>query len=483
MRAQEKVGPAQEKTGLAQAKTGPAQEKSGQGNATHHDAQKIAPPSAVPSHPPLPELHHGHDAKHGASSASPAASPPSFAASSSASSGVSPSAAPSKGSFSGKLRSLFKAGKDGSKDGGNSKNGATGKSGNAAHGGANSAQELSDEEIARRLHAAHKKPRKKLGRQSLQQYLDKAGYDVNAEKAKKAVFRIVLALFVALTIAILIFASYRGATALNTLVFILALWTAVFAGVLLLVWAAVYFYLDYRIYRRTKELEEVLPDFLQLASSNIAAGMPIDRALWYAIRPNFGVLAKEMEDVAKATMAGEDLEVCLVRLTEKYDSTVLKRSISILIEGLHAGGEMADLLNKIALNIDEMKIMKKEMAANVTTYAIFITFASVVIAPFLFALSTELLSIIIKITGTLNLQGSSSVLSIGAPDPNAVANFKIFSIFMLLISTVFSACIVSVIKRGNIMEGIKTIPVYAAVAIAIYYFSLFVLSGMFSGII
>jgi pilus assembly protein TadC len=251
---------------------------------------------------------------------------------------------------------------------------------------------------------------------------------------------------------------------------------------MLIIWAAVYFFLDYRVYQRTKELEEVLPDFLQLASSNIAAGMPIDRALWYAIRPNFGVLAKEMEDVAKATMAGEDLEASLLRLTERYESVMLKRSVSILIEGLHAGGEMADLLNKIALNIDEMKIMKKEMAANVTTYAIFITFASVIIAPFLFALSTELLTIIIKITSTLHLE-SSSMLTLGTPDPHAVANFKIFAVFMLLISTMFSASLVSIIKRGNVIDGIKTIPVYAVIAIAIYYFSLWVLGGMFSGLI
>jgi archaellum biogenesis protein FlaJ (TadC family) len=295
-------------------------------------------------------------------------------------------------------------------------------------------------------------------------------------------FRSVLATFLVLTVALLVIAVDYSADVGHTILIILALWTAFFVGILLIVWAAVYFFLDYQIYRRTRAIEDVLPDFLQLASSNIAAGMSIDKALWYAIRPNFGVLANEMEDVAKATMAGEDLEVSLIHFTERYESVMLRRSINILIEGLRAGGEMADLLNKIALNIEELKIMKKEMAASVTTYAIFITFASIIIAPFLFALATELLTIITKITGSLQVS-SASVLSLGKPDPAAIGNFKLFSVLMLIISTIFSASIVSVIKRGNVLEGIKSIPVFAIVAIFIYFISTSLLHGIFSSII
>jgi Flp pilus assembly protein TadB len=328
-----------------------------------------------------------------------------------------------------------------------------------------------------------KQVRKRLHRKSLEEYLEKAGYETDAERLKTRIRNATLILFGIATASLIVFGIYQGATFLNILIFLAGLWAVVYPATLLLIWAVIYFFLDYRIYKRTKELEEVLPDFLQLASSNIAAGMPIDRALWYAIRPNFGILAKEMEEVAKSTMAGEDLEASLIRFTKRYDSTVLKRSINILVEGLQAGGEMADLLNKIALNIDEMKIMKKEMAASVTTYAIFIMFASVAIAPILFALATELLTIIIKITGSLDLSSTSSMLTLSAPDPRAVENFRMFSIAMIIVSTIFSASIVSVIRRGNIMEGIKSIPVYTLVALTIYFVAQSALHSMMGGII
>ena len=333
-----------------------------------------------------------------------------------------------------------------------------------------------------------RRPHHRLKRKSLEEYLRKAGYNINPVKFKRITFLVVVLVFLAVSLYFigrfaLLLDGASGVHLLRLIAFLAALWTFLFAAVLLVIQGAMYFYLDYRIWWRTREIEEALPDYLQLASANIAAGMPVERALWFAIRPNFGTLATEMQEVAKATIAGESLDGSLRHFAEKYDSPVLQRSVSILIEGMRAGGEMADLLNKIALNIDEIRIMKKEMAANVTTYAIFITFASVGVAPFLFALATELLTIIVHIMGSIDLSSSNSFFTIAATNPEVVWNFKAFSVAMLLVSTICSASIVSVIKRGNVFEGIKSIPVYAAIAIALYFFSLRFLGVMFGGLL
>jgi len=124
-------------------------------------------------------------------------------------------------------------------------------------------------------------------------------------------------------------------------------------------WAVLYVTLDLIIFQRKRSVEAVLPDFLLLTAANIRAGMPIDRALWFAVRPRFGVLAKEIEIVAKQTLSGEDLNSALTNFSDKYDSQMLKRSVSLLIEGVEAGGEIGELLEKIAVNIQENTILKK----------------------------------------------------------------------------------------------------------------------------
>jgi len=65
----------------------------------------------------------------------------------------------------------------------------------------------------------------------------------------------------------------------------------------------VYFYLDLKIYHRTKKMEEQLPDFLQVVSANLKGGMTFERALWSAIKPRFDVLGSEMAIASKNCFA------------------------------------------------------------------------------------------------------------------------------------------------------------------------------------
>ncbi len=327
-------------------------------------------------------------------------------------------------------------------------------------------------------------------RQLLRKYLDKAGFeDVDEFLLIKNVFKFVIYLCLIVSLGALVVAIIGKPGVKTSLTFLLWIWTSLFAIVLILAWLLVYVYLDIRIMKRAAEIEAVLPDFLQLTSANISAGMPLDRALWFAVRPNFGILAKEIEEVAKATISGNDLGEALINFADKYDSKVLRRSVNLLLEGMRAGGEMADLISKIALNIQNSRIMKKEMAANVTTYVIFIGFASAVAAPILFALSGQLLIIIQKIISLFSTSSGSSLssvssLSIGVSSSSiSSSDFNWFSYITLFVSSLFSGMIISVIRKGSVKEGWRFIPVIVLITIIVYVIASSVLSLLLGGII
>ncbi len=319
---------------------------------------------------------------------------------------------------------------------------------------------------------------------NLQSFLEKAGLErLDAKKVSKTLFRISIIICGVISFFIIIMNIVNNKGLVNLLVFLLGFWLTCFIIILALLWGAYLFYLDMRIFNRTKAVEAVFPDFLQLTSANISAGMPIDRALWYAVRPGFGVLAKEIESVAKNTMAGEDLSSALSNFANKYNSKIIQRSISLLLEGMAAGGELADLLNKVAMNIEETKLIKKEMASSVTTYVIFIIFATIIAAPVLFGLSTQLLVVIKAITGRLGSTMSSSSSMMGfsfSGDAIKTSDFRIFAYLMLGISAFSSACIVSIIRKGRVKEGLAQIPVFIIVALLIYTFASLLIGGMFS---
>ena len=229
-------------------------------------------------------------------------------------------------------------------------------------------------------------------KEDLKSYSRTAGYD----EVPYGLFGFVFYLSLMLSIALLryqqekVLAYVQGyGTFLSIIVY-----TSIFVALALITMALLMLlhkmYMDFTIYQRKKNVEEFLPDLLQQTSANIRAGMTIDRALWFATRPKFGILAKEIETVAKKTMSGVDFNQALREFAERYDSVTLKRSMNLLINGINAGGETGNLINKISLNIQDNKLMRKELAANLQTYVIFISFATIIAAPLLFAMQQYL---------------------------------------------------------------------------------------------
>jgi len=274
------------------------------------------------------------------------------------------------------------------------------------------------------------------------------------------------------------FSTSYGITWTTIFASIIALWVLVFIILIFILWVLFYFIVDLKIFKRKVDIEDVLPDYLQLTASNIKAGMTIDRALWYAVRPRFGVLAKEIETVAKETMRGEDLKTALQKFADKYESVLLKRSISLLIEGLEAGGEIGNLLNKIAINIQENKIMRKEMSANVTTYVIFISFATIAAAPVLFALSGVLIRVITDIGSSLGDVTTAGLAISFSSGGITYSDFRIFAIVSLIITSFFSAVIISTIKKGNAKLGLKYIPIFIFITITLFLIADIALGNM-----
>ena len=310
-------------------------------------------------------------------------------------------------------------------------------------------------------------------RQRIKYYLERAGLEISPQKLSRTFFNVAILINLIISAYLIYYFSTNYGISWGTIfASMIALWIFVFVLLIFILWIMFYLAVDLKIFKRKVNIEEVLPDFLQLTASNINAGMTIDRALWFAVRPRFGVLAKEIEIVAKETMSGVDLKTALEKFASRYDSVILKRSISMINEGVAAGGKIGDLLNRLAINIQDQKAMVKEMSANVTTYVIFITFATIVAAPFLFALSQVLIEVMQNLGSSLG-GASSAAATAGialtfSGTGVSQADFRIFAIISLIITSFFSAIMISTIKKGNVKSGVKYIPIFIFVSLTLY---------------
>ena len=84
--------------------------------------------------------------------------------------------------------------------------------------------------------------------------------------------------------------------------------------------------------------------------------MQLDRAMWYAAKPEFGILSKEMELASKRVFGGETLDEALHKLSERFKSRYLARTVELIKEGIGSGGEIAVRLEKTATDLRNLQL-------------------------------------------------------------------------------------------------------------------------------
>lgn len=318
----------------------------------------------------------------------------------------------------------------------------------------------------------------------LRKFLLKAGMDISPKKI--LIITLISAAGISLVGTIILSIGFLSQGIplryLSLLLFIGFL--SLFAIALFLLWLLIYIFLDLQVLKRHLDVERVLPDYLQLTAANLRSGMTPDQAMWHAVRPQFGVLSKEIEYVAKQTFAGKPLEESLNEFAERYDSKLLRYAINLINEGLEAGSELGDILNKVAVSIQEARILQKEMSANVTSYAIFIGAAVLFGSPLLLALSFQILTVVSSLTSGIsipaNVQGSFfsvSGTSISSRD------YLIFANTMISITSIMSAMIVSMIIKGNVKEGLKYIAIFWPLSLIIFWVFVWIFSSLMGSIL
>ena len=316
---------------------------------------------------------------------------------------------------------------------------------------------------------------------TLRKYMLKAGFDEVPYKFFGLLFYISAAITFFLYI-IYIFQYLKKFSLFEIYIYSAIAWFIAQMFFAIFFFLLVYFYLDLRIYSRTKKMEDQLPEFLQVLSSNLRGGMTFEKALWAAIKPRFEILGIEMAKVSKKVMTGYEVSKALTELADKYDSLMLRRTVDLMISELESGGNVAELIDRIVDNLKETKALKNEMSGAAIAYVIFISVIVVVISPLLFALSSQLLIVIVsfvdKLSGatqaTTTLPFTFSKVNVKPED------FRIFSTIAIFVISFFSSMIVSIVEKGDIKGGIKYIPIFVVGSMAMYYFFINVIKTFFT---
>lgn len=233
---------------------------------------------------------------------------------------------------------------------------------------------------------------------------------------------------------------------------------------------------------RVKFTDEVLPDALRLISSNMRSGLTPDKALLLAARPEFGPLEKQIRDSAKLTLSGQPIENAIRAISEKINSKALRRSVDLLSEGISRGGNIASLLDELANDIRQTRVLRKEVKAIVMMYAMFIFFAAGIGAPLLYGISTFLVETMQEMGSRVTVQqtftGGMKFMTFQgiAIDPEFLYLYVSLS---LGVTSFFGALLIGLIQEGSERAGLRYIPILIAMSLSIFFLTRMIVERFF----
>jgi len=248
-----------------------------------------------------------------------------------------------------------------------------------------------------------------------------------------------------------------------------------------------YIWIMFSIDAKTKQVEEVLPDALQLMSSNIRAGLTTDKALLLAARPEFGPLAEEIKRVGRETIIGRSLESALMDMCNRVKSENLQRTVELIVNSLRSGGKLADLLDQTANDIRDQQLIQREISAGVLMYVIFIFIAIGIGAPMLFAVSSFLVEMLTTNISRISSGLPPEVVS-GMPISIQVSSIssgfiRMYSLLALSLTSILGGMTMAVIRTGKVRDGFRYIVILLPLSIVIYYLISIVMVQLFGGMI
>ena len=242
-----------------------------------------------------------------------------------------------------------------------------------------------------------------------------------------------------------------------------------------------YFALSLKADSVGKAVEDILPDALQLMTSNLRAGLTTDKALLLAARPEFGALSFELDRIGRILALGGNISEALLDMSKRIKSEKFRKSILLIVSGLESGGEITDLLDQVANNLRQERFVDEKIRTNVLMYVIFIFVAIGVGAPMLFGLSSFLISVLQENLANIEIPENTNVPITFSKITLSSSYIVTFSVISLVTSAILGSLVLGLIKNGKEKKGVKLIPVLVILSLFVFFLARFLIKTLLGG--
>jgi len=120
--------------------------------------------------------------------------------------------------------------------------------------------------------------------------------------------------------------------------------------------------------RRTNRLEAEFPAMMRDISLSVKSGMTLKGAMSIAAQGQYGMLTPAIKQIDNMITWGVSFEDALLHFAKKYPTLLIRRTVFTLIEASRMGGQLGEILEGVATDVEETKALEGKRSSETRPY-------------------------------------------------------------------------------------------------------------------
>ncbi len=214
------------------------------------------------------------------------------------------------------------------------------------------------------------------------------------------------------------------------------------------------FYSTYQ-FKKIREIESRLPDFLRDVAEGGRFGMTLAESIKVSSRGRYGRLTPEIQRMASQIDWGVPATDAIRLFIDRVDTPLVRRMTTIVIKANEAGGNVADVLDMVAHDARETLLNRNERSIAMSTYTVVIYVAFAVFLATIFILNSTFLPKMIE-AGTQISEDAPDIGGIPVQiKSDVIPQVQLIFVVSVVIHAFGDGILAGVLQDGRIANGLR----------------------------
>jgi archaeal flagellar protein FlaJ len=216
------------------------------------------------------------------------------------------------------------------------------------------------------------------------------------------------------------------------------------------------------------KMESEFPALVRDISLSVKSGMTIEQAMRMAAAGQYGALSKAIKQMDHMISWGASFDEALLHFASKYPTPLIRRTVFTLIEASSMGGRLGEILEGVAMDVEETKSLEKRRSSETKPYLMvgyisyFVFMAVILIMTFVF------LPMMKEAAGASSGGSLPSGMGRFAVSDTDMATYNRLFFHALVIQGFFTGIVTGKMGEGKAIGGLKHSVIFIIVAVLAY---------------